>query len=229
MAVRKLQLALEYLDVARSIAGRYRNRGVPQEDLEQVACIGLVKAARRYDPDRDVDFMSYAVPTIVGEVKRYFRDQAWMVRPPRRLQDLQAEISAAQSLLAQTLGRTPTLADVAEHLGHDVGEVLEALSAEGCFQPVSLETPINDHDTTLADVVGVDEPRFGAVETTVVLGRICRELPPRDRRILHLRFVRGLNQQQIGAELGVTQMQVSRLLTRILRDLRRAIDPVFAG
>lgn len=209
------------LCVASSIAGRYRNRGIPEEDLEQVAHLALVKAARGYDPTAGHDFLSYAVPTIRGEVKRHFRDHGWSVRPPRRVQELQARISAAEGELTAALGRSPRPTEIAAHLDESVDAVSEALATDGCFTPTSLDRPVGeDADLPLGELIGSDETGQGAVEARVVLAPVVRDLPDRDRRILMLRFFRGWTQQEIAEDIGVTQMQVSRLLSRILTDLR---------
>ncbi len=209
------------LCVASSIAGRYRNRGIPEEDLEQVAHLALVKAARRYDPSAGHDFLSYAVPTIRGEVKRHFRDHGWSVRPPRRVQELQARISAAEGELTAGLGRSPRPSEIAAHLDESVDAVSEALATDGCFTPTSLDRPVGeDADLPLGELIGSEETGQGAVEARVVLAPVVRDLPDRDRRILMLRFFRGWTQQEIAEDIGVTQMQVSRLLSRILTDLR---------
>lgn len=209
------------MGVARAIASRYRDRGIASDDLMQAAYVGLVKAVARFDPSFERDFLSYAVPTVSGEVKRYFRDFGWTVRPPRRVQELQAQISRASSELSQTLHRSPRTSEVAEHLSVDVDSVIEALAADGCFTPASLDVPVGeDGSTSLGDLVGQDDADLGRAETRVMLAPAVRRLVPRDRRILELRFFRGWTQEQIAGDIGVTQMQVSRLLARILADLR---------
>ena len=211
------------LGLARAVASRYRRRGVGHEDLEQVANLALVKAANGFDPDSGHDFASYAVPTIRGEVKRYFRDHGWTVRPPRRIQELQARIGAAESELSFALGRSPRPSELARHLDEPVEEVMEALSTDGCFTPSSLDRPVGaDSDTTLGDLLGAEQST-DAVEARVVLAPVVRTLGERDRRILMLRFFRGWTQSEIARDIGVTQMQVSRLLSRILSDLREEL------
>jgi RNA polymerase sigma-B factor len=208
------------LGLARAIASRYRRRGIGHEDLEQVANLALVKAANGFDPDSGHDFASYAVPTIRGEVKRYFRDHGWTVRPPRRIQELQARIGAAESELSFALGRSPRPSELARHLDEPVEEVMEALSTDGCFTPSSLDRPVGgESDTTLGDLLGAEQST-DAVEARVVLAPVVRRLGERDRRILMLRFFRGWTQSEIARDIGVTQMQVSRLLSRILAELR---------
>jgi RNA polymerase sigma-B factor len=209
------------MGVARAIAHRYRRRGLAEDDLEQAAYVGLVKAVNGFDPAHERDFLSYAVPTVAGEVKRFFRDFGWSVRPPRRVQELQSGIAKASNDLTQKLGRSPTPNEVAADLGVDVESVIEALAADGAFTPASLDVPVGEDGTaTLGDLMPADETGFSSAEARVVLGPIVRALSTRDRRILELRFFEGWTQEQIARDIGVTQMQVSRLLSRILRDLR---------
>ncbi len=216
------EIVLLNVEVAESIVMRYRNRGVPVEDLVQVACLGLVKAVHGFDADKSDNFLSYAVPTILGEVKRFFRDNAWVVRPPRRIQELQAEISSASARLMHETGRPPTPREIADDLDLEVGVVSEALTADGCFSPSSLDRPSGDDEggATLSDVLGDRDPGFERAEAVVVLRPLCQQLSERDRRIVYLRFFHEWTQARIAEEFGVTQMQVSRLLTRILKQLR---------
>lgn len=212
------------LGVARAVASRYRNRGLAYEDLVQVAYVGLVKAVRGFDPSREHDFLAYAVPTVAGEVKRHFRDHGWTVRPPRSMQELRAAVSDVSAKLTQELGRSPRSDEVAESLAVDVERVIEAVVAGGCFVPVSLDVPVGEEGLeTLADRFGVDDPEIGRAEARIVLAPLVRTLKSRDREILELRFFDGLTQQEIGDRIGVSQMQVSRLLTRILGQLRREL------
>jgi RNA polymerase sigma-B factor len=212
------------MGVARAIAHRYRQRGLAEDDLVQAAYVGLVKAVNGFDPSHERDFLSYAVPTVTGEVKRYFRDFGWAVRPPRRVQELQGSIAKASSELTQRLGRSPRPSEVAEALQMDVDSVIEALAADGAFTPASLDVPVGDDGAaTLGDLMPDDDLHFASAEARVVLGPAVRALGPRDRRILELRFFQGWTQEQIARDIGVTQMQVSRLLSRILRDLRNQL------
>ena len=206
--------------VARSMASRYRNRGIELDDLEQVALLGLTKAAQRFDPSAGHDFLSYAVPTIRGELRRHFRDSGWMVRPPRRVQDLQARISRAQDELESRLGRSPRPTEVAAHLDTELEDVVEALTADGCFTPTSLDGPVGDGSSSLGDLLGFEDRAVVAAEARIVLEPVVGKLSPRDRRILHLRFVEERTQQEIADEIGLTQAQVSRVLTRILAGLK---------
>jgi RNA polymerase sigma-B factor len=212
------------MPLARDLASRYRGRGIALDDLQQVAYLGLVKAVSRFDPRHGVGFLSFAYPTIRGELRRHFRDAGWTVRPPRRIQELQSRIWAADAVLFQRLGRSARPVEVADELGVSEDEVLEALASDGCFSPGSLDAPSHDDGTTtVADALGGDEPGYDLAELRMVLGDALGTLCERDRLIVERRFVRGWTQERIGRELGVTQMQVSRLLTRITRDLRVAI------
>lgn len=209
------------MGVARAIASRYRDRGIARDDLLQAAYVGLVKAAQGFDPSFERDFLSYAVPTVTGEVKRYFRDFGWTIRPPRRIQELQAQISRASNELSQTLRRSPKPQEVAELLGVEVEAVLEALAADGCFTPASLDVPVGeDGNGSLGELLGGEDADLGRAEARILLGPAVRGLKERDRRIIELRFFYGWTQEQIAQDIGVTQMQVSRLLSRILADLR---------
>ncbi|MDT0182796.1 sigma-70 family RNA polymerase sigma factor [Microbacterium sp. ARD31] len=211
------------LALARSMAARYRNRGIDLDDLEQVALLGLTKAAQRFDPDAGHDFLSYAVPTIRGELRRHFRDAGWMVRPPRRVQDLQARIATAQRELEAELGRSPRPSEVARQLDEGIDDVVEALSADGCFTPTSLDGTVGDGTSTLGDLLGADDRAMESAEARVVLDPVVRTLSERDRRIVRLRFFDECTQQEIAEDIGLTQAQVSRVLTRILADLRERL------
>jgi RNA polymerase sigma-B factor len=213
------------MGVADALARRYRARGISLDDLEQVAYLALVKAARGYDETAGHDFLSYAVPTIRGELKRHFRDQGWTIRPTRRIQELQARINSAESELCFSLGRSPRPSEIAAHLGEGLEDVREALSTDGCFSPTSLDQPATaETDTTIGDLIGNEDAARDAVEARVILAPVVRRLGERDRRILMLRFMRGWTQQEIASDIGVTQMQVSRLLTRILGELRTELE-----
>jgi RNA polymerase sigma-B factor len=219
------ELVLINLGIAHAIATRYRGRGLNGEDLEQVARLGLVKAAHGFDTTRQNDFLAYAVPTIRGEVRKHFRDQGWMVRPPRRIQELQSRIAAAGAELTQTLGRSPRPSEVAEHLGEELEDVQDALAADGCFSPSSLDRPAREDGgtATVGDLLPDDDHDHEAAEARVTLAPVVRRLSERDRRILHLRFFSGWTQEEIARDIGVTQMHVSRLLARILADLREQL------
>jgi RNA polymerase sigma-B factor len=215
------------MGVARSVAGRYFNRGVDEEDLIQVSFLALTRAAKNFDADRHRDFLAYAVPTIRGELKKHFRDHGWTVRPPRRVQETQGLITSAEADLVQKLGRSPRPSELAAHLGLDLADVEEALSADGCFTPTSLDRPLDSPGQVLGDLLADDHADLPAAEARATLAPVVRRLKERDRRILYLRFFEDRTQQEIATEIGVTQMQVSRLITRIMRDLRTELeDPV---
>jgi RNA polymerase sigma-B factor len=228
---KRRQELLEYvvsinMDVAKAVALRYANRGIETDDLLQVAYTALTRAARDFDPGRHDEFLSYAVPTMRGELKKHFRDRGWMVRPPRRIQEAQGRIARAESTLGQELGRSPKPTEIADHLGLPLDEVIEAMAADGCFTPASLDRPVDSLDgaATLGDLLGDPDLSQPAAEARAILAPVVPQLTERDRRILYLRFFEERTQEQIGEEIGVTQMQVSRLLRRILRDLRTELD-----
>ncbi|WP_238334885.1 sigma-70 family RNA polymerase sigma factor [Kribbella amoyensis] len=219
------------LEMAKGIARRFRGRGAEADDLEQVAYLGLVKAAHHYRLDADTPFIGFAIPTIRGEVKRYFRDCAWTVRIPRRLQEMQGSIATKVPELEQLLNREPTPVEIADHLGVELAEVEQAMAAKGCFNVLSLDKPSDvDADLTLADVVAGDEDTsIDLLEAVDMLQPVLEDLGPRERRILQLRFVEGWTQSEIGKDIGVSQMQVSRVLRRILDDLRAKLSPLPAA
>lgn len=207
--------------VAEAVASRYRSRGIAQDDLVQVAYEGLTKAVMRFDPELRNDLLTYAVPTIRGELQRYFRDHGWTVRPPRRVQELQWRVNHAIEDLSQELGREPTDEEVMARLDIGFGEYREAIEAFGCFQPTSLDLPVGQESpTTLGALIPDDDHDRDAADARVALAPVVRRLSERDRRILYLRFFEDRTQEEIGEDLGVTQMQVSRLLSRILKNLR---------
>ncbi|WP_243060975.1 sigma-70 family RNA polymerase sigma factor [Nocardioides sp. SR21] len=213
------QVVLLNRGVAEAVALRYRNRGLAQDDLNQVAYEGLTKAVLRFDPTLRKDLLSYAVPTIRGELQRYFRDHGWVVRPPRRIQEQQWQVGQLIEELGHELGTEPTAADVADALGVPVEEYRETLSAFGCFQPASLDQSTVG-GSTVADLL-ISEDRDGeAADARVALAPVVRGLSERDRLVLYLRYFEDRTQEEIGQDLGVTQMQVSRLLNRILGTLR---------
>jgi len=219
------ELISGHLQLARNIARRFAHRGDYPEDVEQVAAVGLVLAVDRFDPARGIDFLSFAVPTITGEVLRYFRDRAYPIRTPRRLRALQSMVYDAAAQLSQRHGRAPRPSEIAAHLDVDVEIVLEALSAQGAAHTVSLDQPAFDgdgggdrlrFDTSLARI----EEDYDLVEHRESLAPLLDSLPGRERRILLLRFFGGLTQTEIGTQMGISQMHVSRLLSRTLNRLR---------
>jgi RNA polymerase sigma-B factor len=211
-----------WLPLAQHLANRFAGRGEPLEDLFQTATVGLIKAVDKFDPERGVDFTGYAIPTIIGEIKRHFRDRTWDVRVPRRLQELRLRLTEASGTLLQTLGRSPTVADLAGHLEISEEEVLEGLEGARAYNAVSLSTPTNDGDRAaeLGDLLGAEDAEFSLAELRVALGPALAALDPREQRILTLRFYGNLTQSQIAEQVGVSQMHVSRLLSRALAKLR---------
>ena len=215
------------IGTAEGIASRYRGRGVDWEDLLQVAYVGLVKAVRGFRAEEGASFLAYANPTISGEIKRHFRDFAWTVRPPRRIQELQGAVQGVEPELVQSLGRPATPSELAHALAVDLLELREALTVEGCFAPLSLDAPAHaEAGATLGDLVPDVSDEFERIDRLQTLVPVITALTPRERQILVMRFVRGLTQAEIGAELGVSQMQVSRLLRDLLRRLRDALVSV---
>lgn len=212
--------------VAHAVAARYRARGVPLEDLEQVACEGLVKAVSRFDVAQDRDLLSYAVPTIRGEVLRYFRDVAWSVRPPRRLQELQWAINRTSDELATQLGRQPGAQEMQDVLDVGSGEYDEAVAAFGGMFPTSLDEPVADSTTSRGDVMPDPVDDTVAAEARAMLSQHVHLLSNREQRILYLRFFEDRTQVEIGAELGVNQTQVSRWLSTIFTRLRTSMGAV---
>ena len=219
------QLVRGHLPVAQHIARRFSRRGEPEEDLEQVATLGLINAVDRYDPERGTDFLSYAVPTITGEVRRHFRDQAWSMRVPRRLKDLNVTLSSAMSQMSQSLGRAPNAAELAEHLGIAKEEVLEALEASNAYRSGSLdEMLVDDPDSgTVSDLLGEADAALEQVEFQQTLTPLLEKLPPRERTIIMLRFFKNMTQSQIAERVGISQMHVSRLLAKTLAQLREGL------
>lgn len=214
------QVVEAHLPLVRYLAQRYRNLGEPLDDLVQVGTIGLIKAVDRFDPARGTSFAGFATPTILGEIKRHFRDRAWAVRVPRRLKDLQRQLSVARAELTQRLGRSPTVQELAEHLGVEQDVALEALEAHQAYSTVPLEAPLE----RLHAGVALMDPALEDVVDRESLRPLLQRLSEREKRILVLRFFRGLSQSEIAEELGISQMHVSRLLARTVEDLRRGLD-----
>jgi len=219
------QLVRMHLPLVEYLARRFRNRGEPLDDLVQVATIGLIKSVDRFDPERGVEFSTYATPTIVGEIKRHFRDKGWAIRVPRRLQELKLSLTKATSELSQSLGRSPTVAEIAAHLQMSEEEVLEGLESANAYSAVSLDAPDSGDDEApaVADTLGVQDESLEGVEYRESLKPLLEKLPPREKRILLLRFFGNMTQSQIAIELGISQMHVSRLLARTLAQLRRGL------
>jgi RNA polymerase sigma-B factor len=215
----------DLLPLATHLAARFRNRGEPFDDLAQVANLALIKAVDGFDPHRGVSFSSYAVPFIAGELKRHFRDKTWHVRVPRRLQELSLQINRATDELTQRLGRSPTVSDLALHLEIGEEETIEALEAAGAYHSLSLDAPAGGEDgaSTLVDLIGSEDAELAGVDARVALPPLLATLPVREQRILAMRFFGNLTQSQIAAELGISQMHVSRLITKALSTLRHAL------
>ncbi|HEX2051968.1 MAG TPA: RNA polymerase sigma factor SigF [Actinomycetota bacterium] len=225
-AERREQLVEQYIGLVEFLARRFRNRGEPLEDLVQVGTIGLLKAIERFDLGREVEFSTYATPTIVGELKRHFRDKGWAVRVPRRLQELHLELTKVVSQLNQELGRSPTVPEIAEYANLSEEQVLEGLEIAQAYSFTSLDAPIDSDDSdssTFADQMGVEDEHLENLEYRASLAPEMAKLPERERRILYLRFFKGLTQSEIAERLGISQMHVSRLLNRTLSQLREAL------
>jgi RNA polymerase sigma-B factor len=214
-----------HLPLVEYLARRFRNRGEWLDDLTQVATIGLIKSIDRFDLERGVEFSTYATPTIVGEIKRHFRDKGWAVRVPRRLQELKLSLTKAISDLAQREGRAPTVSELAAHLQMSEEEVLEGLESANAYSTVSLDAPDSgDEDApAVADSLGMLDDALEGVEYRESLKPLLERLPPREKKILLLRFFGNMTQSQIAAELGISQMHVSRLLARTLAQLREGL------
>src|SRR5918997_4791700 len=215
-----------FLPMAKRLAGRYRHTGESQDDLEQVACLGLIKAIDRYDPELG-PFVRYAVPNIMGELKRHFRDKGWSMHVPRSVQERFLQVNDAMDELSGRLGRSPSPKDIAAHTGLSLEEVLEALEASSAYSPAALDAPHpgdEDGDRTLGDNLGADDARYGFVELGQALAPAFRALPPREQTILKLRFIDDLTQSEIAEQVGVSQMHVSRLLRRSLDRLNAAAE-----
>lgn len=216
-----------HMPLVEHCARRFRNRGEPFEDLVQVGSIGLIKAVDRFDTERGVEFSTYATPTIIGEIKRYFRDKGWAIRVPRRLQELRMQITAATADLTQSLGRSPTPREIAESIGCSVEEIVEGLESSNAYATLSLDAGNDDSDDggpSMLDAIGVDDEALERVEIRESVKPLLEGLPEREKRILLLRFFKNMTQSQIAEEIGVSQMHVSRLLSRTLDQLRASLE-----
>jgi RNA polymerase sigma-B factor len=213
------------LALVKFAAARFRSRSEPMEDIVQVGTIGLIKAIDRFEADRGVEFPTFAMPTIVGEIKRFFRDTSWSVRVPRRLQELRLDLAKAGDELAQQLDRAPTVAELADRLGISHDEVIEGMAASNAYTASSLDAQPEEDEAegALADRIGYEDHGLEGIEYIESLKPLIAELPLRDRKILSLRFVANMTQSEIGEELGISQMHVSRLLARTLGRLRRGL------
>jgi len=227
-AVLREELIADHMNYARYVAARFSAPPGAAEDLSQVAYLALVKAVDNYDPDYGVAFIGYVTPMITGEIKRYFRDSTWDVHVPRRMQELSLALRGATEDLAHKLGRSPTVEELAVRLEATVEEVVEAADAANAYSAASLDRPVDngdEHGVALGEFVGAEDAGFEGVVDRTALKPLLARLPERDKRILMMRFFRGMTQSQIAEEIGVSQMQVSRLLTRILTELREGLGP----
>jgi RNA polymerase sigma-B factor len=216
-----------HLPLVDHCARRFMNRGEPLDDLVQVGTIGLIKAVDRFDTDRGVEFSTYATPTILGEIKRYFRDKGWAIRVSRRLQELRMSIGSVTGEMSQDLGRSPTPREIAEKLGVSVEEVMEGIESANAYSTLSLDAGDSGEDgqrNSMLDSLGMDDEALAHVEIRESIKPLIEQLPQREKRILMLRFFRGMTQSQIAEEIGVSQMHVSRLLNRTLEQLRTSLE-----
>jgi RNA polymerase sigma-B factor len=216
-----------FLPLARQLARRYQHGGEQLDDLIQVASLGLLKAIDRFDPARETAFSSFAVPTILGELKRHFRDKGWSVRVPRDLQELAVRVERVSDELGREIGRAPSVSEIAEQIGTTAEQVLEAREASAAYRAVSLDRPRDDDDegdAGMADSFGVEDPGFGVAEDAATVERLMRVLTDREREVLRLRFAEDLTQSEIGERVGVSQMHVSRLIRHAIAQLREAAE-----
>jgi RNA polymerase sigma-B factor len=220
------ELAQLHLPLVEYLAKRFKDRGEPLDDLIQVGSVGLLKAIDRFDLEREVEFSTYATPTIVGELKRYFRDKGWAIRVPRRLQELSLRLNKLISQLTQDLGRAPTVPELAKAAGVSEEEVLEALESGQAYSTTSLDAPAGDDEDApmRGDRIGEEDLRLDNLEYFASLAPLIEQLPERERTILYLRFFKGMTQSKIAEHIGISQMHVSRLLTRILEFLREGME-----
>jgi RNA polymerase sigma-B factor len=216
-----------HLPLVEHCARRFRNRGEPLEDLVQVGTIGLIKAIDRFDLERGVEFSTYATPTIIGEIKRHFRDKGWAIRVPRRLQELRMQISSTTADLTQKLGRSPTVRELADAIGCSVEEIIEGIDSSNAYATLSLDATDDggeDGGVSMLDMMGLDDAQLEHVEIRESIKPLLEALPAREKRILLLRFFKNKTQSEIAAEIGVSQMHVSRLLSRTLDQLRTSLQ-----
>ena len=222
------QLIVSHLNLVRFLASKFKNRGESLEDLVQVGTIGLIKAIDRFDPDRGLEFTTYATPTIMGEIKRHFRDKGWSVRVPRRLQELSAKVNQASDELTNQLQRSPSVAEIADRLGTTVDEVLEAMESSSAYSSVPLEgggSSDDDESPSVIDHYVTEDADLAASDDRIVLEDAIADFSPREQDVIRMRFVDGLTQVEIAERMGISQVQVSRLLRRTLRRIQDKIDP----
>jgi RNA polymerase sigma-B factor len=231
-AAAREQLVERFLPLARQLARRYQRGGEQLDDLVQVASLGLLKAIDRFDPGRETAFSSFAVPTILGELKRHFRDKGWAVRVPRDLQELAVKVDRVADDMARELGRAPTPSEIAERIGATLEQVLEAREASAAYRAVSLDRPRTDDEEggdSYAEAVGAEDPGFKLAEASATVERLMRVLSEREREVLRLRFEEDLTQSEIGARIGVSQMHVSRLIRQSIARLREEAERPESG
>lgn len=222
------KLVMSHLNLVRFIANKFKNRGEPIDDLIQVGYLGLLKAIDRFDPSRGLEFTTFATPTIMGEIKRHFRDKGWSVRVPRRLQELSAKVNQATDTLTSQLQRSPTIADIADYLDATVDEVLEAMESSSAYSSVSLEAPsgADDDDTpSVIDRYATEDSDLAFTDDRIIIEEALASFSPRERDVIEMRFLKGMTQIEIAEKLGISQVQVSRLLRRTLKKIQDKIDP----
>lgn len=222
------QLVMSHLNLVRFLANKFKNRGEPLDDLVQVGYLGLLKAIDRFDPDRGLEFTTYATPTILGEIKRHFRDKGWSVRVPRRLQELSAKVNQATDTLTTQFQRSPTIQEIADYLDASVDEVLEAMESSSAYSSVPLEgtgSSENDDAPSVIDRYGSEDNELVFTDDRLVIEEALKGFSPREREVIELRFLKGMTQIEIAEQLGISQVQVSRLLRRTLKKIQDKIDP----
>lgn len=222
------KLVMSHLNLVRFIANKFKNRGEPIDDLIQVGYLGLLKAIDRFDPSRGLEFTTFATPTIMGEIKRHFRDKGWSVRVPRRLQELSAKVNQATDTLTSQLQRSPTIAEIADYLDATVDEVLEAMESSSAYSSVSLEAPsgADDDDTpSVIDRYATEDSDLAFTDDRIIIEEALASFSPRERDVIEMRFLKGMSQIEIAEKLGISQVQVSRLLRRTLKKIQDKIDP----
>lgn len=222
------KLVMSHLNLVRFIANKFKNRGEPIDDLIQVGYLGLLKAIDRFDPSRGLEFTTFATPTILGEIKRHFRDKGWSVRVPRRLQELSAKVNQATDTLTSQLQRSPTIAEIADYLDATVDEVLEAMESSSAYSSVSLEAPsgADDDDTpSVIDRYATEDSDLAFTDDRIIIEEALASFSPRERDVIEMRFLKGMTQIEIAEKLGISQVQVSRLLRRTLKKIQDKIDP----
>ena len=222
------QLVMSHLNLVRFLANKFKNRGESLDDLVQVGYLGLLKAIDRFDPDRGLEFTTYATPTILGEIKRHFRDKGWSVRVPRRLQELSAKVNQATDTLTTQFQRSPTIQEIADYLDASVDEVLEAMESSSAYSSVPLEgtgSSENDDAPSVIDRYGSEDNELAFTDDRLVIEEALKGFSPREREVIELRFLKGMTQIEIAEQLGISQVQVSRLLRRTLKKIQDKIDP----